>query len=93
MRGMTADGSVAFLEPNTSDAEVSNNYVRPTADGFKLTATGSVVNASGSDYIYIAIRRGPMRAPTSGTEVFELDTWGGTSPTPPTFAVWLSCRL
>jgi hypothetical protein len=82
MRGMTADGSVAFLEPNTSDAEVNNNYVRPTADGFKLTATGSVVNASGSTYIYIAIRRGPMRAPTSGTEVFAIDTMGSTSGDP-----------
>jgi hypothetical protein len=78
MRGMTADGSVAFLEPNTSDAEANNNYVRPTADGFKLTATGSVVNASGSTYIYIAIRRGPMRAPTDGTEVFAVDTDGFT---------------
>jgi hypothetical protein len=77
MRGMTADGSVAFLEPNTSDAEVNNNYVRPTADGFKLTATGSVVNASGSDYIYIAIRRGPMRAPESGTEVFNTGLYTG----------------
>ena len=83
MRGMTADGNVAFLEPNTSDAEVSNNYVRPTADGFKLTATGSVVNASGSTYIYIAIRRGPMRAPTSATEVFALqqdDSGDGNAP-------------
>ena len=83
MRGMTADGNVAFLEPNTSDAEVSNNYVRPTADGFKLTATGSVVNASGSTYIYIAIRRGPMRAPTSATEVFALqqdDAGDGNAP-------------
>jgi hypothetical protein len=79
MRGMTADGNVAFLEPNTSDEEVSNNYVRPTADGFKLTATGSVVNASGSTYIYIAIRRGPMRAPTSGTEVFNaVASYGAT---------------
>jgi hypothetical protein len=79
MRGMTADGSVAFLEPNTSDAEANNNYVRPTADGFKLTATGSVVNASGSTYIYIAIRRGPMRAPESGTEVFNTITRTGTA--------------
>jgi hypothetical protein len=27
---------------------------------------------SGSTYIYIAIRRGPMRAPESGTEVFAV---------------------
>jgi hypothetical protein len=30
----------------------------------------------GTTYIYIAIRRGPMRAPTDGTEVFETAFYG-----------------
>jgi hypothetical protein len=33
-------------------------------------STSTIVNRNGDTYIYIAIRRGPMKVPTSGTSVF-----------------------
>ena len=69
MRGMpappTTDG-VGGLFPNTAGAE-DNNFnrsVHPTSTGFVANQYAS------TPYIYIAIRRGPMKVPTSGTSVF-----------------------
>jgi hypothetical protein len=76
MRGWTASGDEQRLLANTSGAETTAaNYESLTATGFE-SLTNSY--AAGSTYIYIAIRRGPMRAPTSGTEVFAVDTDGFT---------------
>ncbi len=78
MRGMalTADAS---LSPNTSAAEATYvTAVIPNATGF--VADGGYFPLSGN-YIYIAIRRGPMRAPESGTEVFA-PVFGDGSGTP-----------
>ena len=66
MRAMPVVGSSsAVLSANLSNAESSSIY------GVHATATGFVSNGytSGS-FIYIAIRRGPMKVPTSGTSVF-----------------------
>jgi len=67
-----------FLEPNTSDAEsggvwfaLSGDNFFPTATGFQINTAGPAWNASGGSYIYIAIRRGPMKVPTVGTSVFS----------------------
>jgi hypothetical protein len=68
IRGLLAPPSGSpFLTANTSLAESSlgTRVFGPTATGF--TATGS----PSTTYIYMAIRRGPMRTPTSGTSVFE----------------------
>jgi hypothetical protein len=71
MRGLPVGSSDAILAANTSAAESSVEYVSPTATGFQIMATSDPqVNANGSTYIYIAIRRGPMKTPTSGTSVF-----------------------
>jgi hypothetical protein len=66
------------LYPNLSSAEVNDGgtssvYFVPTATGFEIK---NFVN--NGDYIYIAIRRGPMKVPTSGTEVFTPTTYTGT---------------
>jgi hypothetical protein len=69
MRGMSQT-QINQLVPNTSAIEgsVSGNYWFPTATGFQLAnAWGSVSQT----YIYIAIRRGPMKVPTVGTSVFS----------------------
>ena len=67
MRGFSnTDGTFtaqAVLNPNTSGAEGTASGVFPTATGF-TTGLGS------GTFIYIAIRRGPMRTPTTGTSVF-----------------------
>lgn len=68
MRGMSLTAS-EFLRANLADAAVTYNSpyaIYPTATGFTVPA-GMV---STGNYIYIAIRRGPMKVPTSGTSVF-----------------------
>jgi hypothetical protein len=83
MRGMVVGGIDPDLRPNQPQAEGAFvNYLEPNATGFKLTDANSRTNENGDTYIYIAIRRGPMRAPTSGTEVFAIDTMGSTSGDP-----------
>jgi hypothetical protein len=79
MRGMVVDGSEKVLKPNLSDAEANLACVIPTATGFQVSSTDNAINSSGATYIYIAIRRGPMKVPTSGTSVFTPLTRTGTS--------------
>jgi hypothetical protein len=77
MRGFTA-GTVgagdAVLNPNLSNAESTGTFVAPTATGFQIETGNVAYNSSGATYIYIAIRRGPMRTPTTGTSVLQLTT-------------------
>jgi hypothetical protein len=70
MRGMPVGSSNdSALYPNLSNAEaVNENGFSPTATGF--VTDGSNNNLNGVNYIYIAIRRGPMKTPTTGTSVF-----------------------
>jgi hypothetical protein len=72
LRGWTADGVVSFLEPNTSDSEAAGigSFFAVNSTGFRVIGNSSIINGNGSTYIYIAIRRGPMEVPTSGTSVF-----------------------
>ena len=75
MRGMPVGTADSFLRPNTTAAEDSlTDYLSPTATGFELVGGSSNTNTSGNTYIYIAIRRGPMKVPTTGTSVFDADT-------------------
>jgi len=71
MRGMTAAGGIEeYLLANSGAAGSSAAFgINPTATGFDVNTTGTSFNASGENYIYIAIRR-PMKTPESGTEVF-----------------------
>ena len=71
MRGwpvVSASNSTLNLYPNLSNAESGGNYGGngPTATGFNMPTFA----VAGATYIYIAIRRGPMKTPTSGTSVF-----------------------
>ena len=72
--------STDILFPNLSNAATTGAYpsVVPTATGFYIGDNGTGYNASGGTYIYIAIRRGPMKVPTSGTSVFNSITRTGT---------------
>jgi len=78
MRGMPVTGDGQFLEANASDAEYgASQPIRPNATGFY----GALTSNASSTYIYIAIRRGPMKVPTSGTSVFSPVARTGNSPT------------
>jgi len=73
MRGMTVSNSAAYLYPNLANAEVNGGFgLVPTATGISIRAgsTGS----PGDTFIYIAIRRGPMKVPTDATKVFSPQT-------------------
>jgi hypothetical protein len=81
MRDMSQTNDV-YLQANNSNAEGSfgASYVKPTATGFTWNSTA--FGGSGENYIYIAIRRGPMKVPTVGTTVFEDFTYSaGTAQT------------
>ena len=80
MRGMTVGGNDAYLIPNSNGIEDSStNFIDPTPNGFTVSNMGS-----SQTFIYMAIRR-PHKPPEAATEVFALDTLGGTSPNPPGF--------
>ena len=75
----STSGSGNRLGPNTSGAESGpSNFANIDATGFTITPTVSDINGSGQTYIYIAIRRGPMKVPTTGTSVFGLNARTGT---------------
>jgi hypothetical protein len=90
MRGWNLSVNDEYLIANTAGAAASYDYGEPTATGFNLTN-----GAGGLDYIYIAIRRGPMKVPTVGTSVYNGIVRTGTSATatisgagfPPDFAL------
>ena len=78
MRRLTVAGqNDALLQAQSSAAEITNSdYCSPTATGFTIDGhTGS------ETHIYIAIRRGPMKVPTSGTSVFTPAIRTGTGTT------------
>lgn len=81
MRGMPVGSADATLQANASSAESSVEYLSPTATGFQITSTSTEVNTNTGTYIYMAIRRGPMKTPTSGTSVFGLSARTGTGAT------------
>jgi hypothetical protein len=73
MRGMTM-GDDSLLNPNLSAAEnnsAGNDYLNPQPTGF------TTIGFDSGTHIYIAIRRGPMKVPTSGTSVFGLNARNG----------------
>jgi hypothetical protein len=87
MRGMPLAGSAKTLAPNLSDAESSPTapVIVPTATGVTITGGfGYAINYNGDAYIYIAIRRGPMKVPTDGTKVFEPAAYTGNGTNPRT---------
>jgi hypothetical protein len=71
MRGWNANSTTNMqigLRANTTAAENAtlNTFAQVTATGFNAT-----INNASDTYIYIAIRRGPMKVPTLGTSVFS----------------------
>lgn len=85
MRGFHAEkvGNNKYVRPNNTNAEANNASV----DGEFITATGFGTNGNGvmgsanATFIYLAIRRGPMKEPSAGTDVYNAvnRTGGGGS--------------
>jgi hypothetical protein len=70
MRQMSMTNA-AYLNPNSSGSEALFGYgvIAPTSTGF-IGQSGSPPWNPSATFIYIAIRRGPMKVPTTGTSVF-----------------------
>lgn len=80
MRGMPVPpGGTATISANQQTTEGTGfNRANPTATGFVLK---SGLFAS-DDFIYLAIRRGPMRTPTDATKIFAPAVAGSSGATP-----------
>lgn len=74
IRGLSLTGYSTLLA-NLSNAESSSSNTSKTltATGFSLTS-----QSASTTYIYMAIRRGPMKPPTSGTQVYNAIARTGT---------------
>ena len=74
MRGANYTAT-AWLEANASTAEgaYGGPWCVPTATGFQINGL-----SGGSNHIYLAIRRGPMRTPTDATKVYKAIARTGT---------------
>ena len=69
MRGFVQYGTDSqILYPNASSGEGTFSGLGLQPSGWLI---GGSANTSSNTYIYIAIRRGPMKVPESGTEVFS----------------------
>jgi hypothetical protein len=72
MRGLVVGGNDSVLFPNTSGAETTDSdWIQPNSTGFRVDANAS------ANYIYIAIRKGPMKTPTTGTSIFTPTAFSG----------------
>ena len=80
MRGFAnGSGADTFLFTQSTSADSTGwDFVNPTATGFDITTGDDNFNTSGISYIYVAIRRGPMKAPTTGTSVYNAIARTGT---------------
>lgn len=66
MRGIPTGSNDALLIPNSATSESTTlNNINLTSTGFGVTGL-----AASSNYVYITVRRGPMKTPTTGTSVF-----------------------
>ena len=87
MRGWAQTDS-ATLCANTVNAENADfsaaGATSLDSQGFRLYNANGALNESGGTYIYIAIRRGPMKVPTTGTSVFGTRVRTGDDTSAPT---------
>ena len=73
-RGMTVEGAnTKLLMANSAGAEMTGGFTALTSTGFNAVAAGATYT-----YIYLAIRRGPMRVPTDATKVYNAIARAGT---------------
>ena len=66
MRGWSAKPEANTLLPNSSAAEdPAGTRVKPLSNGFQIITTSNDYNQNTHNFIYMAIRRGPLATPTS----------------------------
>ena len=81
MRGIPVDGSGPWLVANSNSSEsYDTGIIKVTSTGFTIMGNQGFIGENGDTYIYMAIRRGPLAAPTAGTQVFAMDSGSSSSP-------------
>tara|TARA_Y100000114_G_scaffold33927_1_gene29291 strand:- start:123 stop:2189 length:2067 start_codon:yes stop_codon:yes gene_type:complete len=80
IRGINTGNNDYFLKAQDTDAEFNYSGLDLTSTGFTLTSDATLNQSSGT-FIYVAIRRGPMQAPTAATSVFDVETYSGNGTT------------
>jgi hypothetical protein len=88
MRGLcTKPAYSAMMYANRTYADNYTDWFDVTPTGFQPSDSSSDINASGHNYIYMAIRRGSLFPPESATEVFQpnLASAGPAPASPPTW--------
>jgi hypothetical protein len=83
MRSMSDGERNRWLKASETAAETTATTDRVVAapTGFFFDSPQGDINEAGSTFIYMAIRRGPMQTPTSGTSVFNTSLWVGNAST------------
>ena len=67
------------IAAESSNGQFGTNRITFKANGFEHTTGDSDLNENLETYIYIAIRRGPMKTPTDATTVFKQLAYSGSS--------------
>ena len=67
--------NVLYADANNAESPADSDRSNPTPQGFIFRNGQNLANA---DYLYMAIRRGPMATPTSRASVFGIDTKGSS---------------
>jgi len=76
MRGMSIGTDDAYLVANSNGAEgTGTDFININATGFTVSNLGT-----SEAFIYMAIRRGPMKEPEAGTDVFSIAQPTTTAP-------------
>ena len=79
MQGLRYDTGVELrASSNNRDFTSNSRLVRPLPDGFQPCTADESMNANSRQYIYIAIRRGPMATPESADDVMTTATGAGS---------------
>lgn len=81
-RGMTSpqSGNTSwYLRADVTNAEGVTAMAAVTPTGFVAYTNGLGGGSTNKTYVYMAIRRGPMKVPTDGTTVFQPTVYTGTN--------------
>jgi len=80
MTGLAHTGTEYHVVDEQTGASTSSTAnMKATSSGFEIDSTGSGYNSNGSNYVYMAIRRGPLAVPEDATKVFDVNYSGSSN--------------
>jgi len=71
-----------LADATNTEANSNSSFALTGNSGFTIYDTNNKINGNGQNYIYMAIRRGPLAPPESATDVFALGDQTATSGFP-----------